>query len=90
MPWGETYPGSALVEMYFVELSAHSWDVAAAVERTDLLDDDLGRAALDCARATISPAFRNEQGMPFGPEVESPSDATPWEGLAAFMGRSPR
>ena len=72
-----------------MELPTHSWDVAAAIERTDLLDHDLGVAALDCARASINPAFRDEQGVPFGPEVESPSNATSWESLAAsnLMGR---
>jgi uncharacterized protein (TIGR03086 family) len=89
MPWGEVYPGAALVAMYFVELSTHTWDVAASIDRTDLLDSELGSAALDCARASINPAFRNEQGMPFGPEIEPPPGATAWESLGAFMGRSP-
>lgn len=55
-----------------------------------LLDDTLGAAALACAQATIRADYRNDAGNPFGPEVSAPDDATDWERLGAFMGRSPR
>jgi hypothetical protein len=67
------------------DLSTYGW-VAATIERTDLLDHDLRVAALDCARASINPAFRNEQGVPFGPEVESPSNASSGRVWALFHG----
>ncbi len=89
MPWGEEYPGRVLAAIYFVELATHSWDLAVATGTQDRLDAPLGAAALECARATIRPEFRTESGDPFGPEVAAPDDATDWERLGAFMGRTP-
>jgi uncharacterized protein (TIGR03086 family) len=90
MPWGETYPGAALVGIYLVELATHSWDIAVATGNTGLLDDNLGSATLACAESSIRPDYRNAEGNPFGPEVPAPPDASVWERLAAFMGRQPR
>lgn len=90
MPWGEEYPGRALVGMYLVELATHAWDLAVATGNQHLLDADLGAVALACARASIKPEYRTEDGEPFGPEVPAPADATDWERLGAFMGRQPR
>lgn len=90
MPWGEDYPGRALLGIYFVELATHAWDLALATENQRLLDDDLGAAALACARATIREEYRSDGGEPFGPELPAPDDATDWERLGAFMGRVPR
>lgn len=90
MPWGEEYPGRALVGIYLVELTTHAWDLAFATGNQHLLDGDLGTSALACAQASIKPEYRSEEGEPFGPEVPAPADATDWERLAAFMGRAPR
>ncbi len=90
MPWGETYSGEALVGMYLVELATHSWDLAEATRNTDLLDEELGEDTLAVAQATIRPDYRNAEGNPFGPQVEPPAEATSWERLAAFMGRTSR
>ncbi|HVC14410.1 MAG TPA: TIGR03086 family metal-binding protein [Acidimicrobiales bacterium] len=90
MPWGEEYPGRALVGIYLVELATHAWDLARATDNQQLLHDGLGEAALACARATIREDYRTEAGEPFGPEVPAPDDATVWERLGAFMGRDPR
>lgn len=90
MPWGESYPGSALVGIYLVELATHAWDLAFATGSTGLLGEQLGADALGCARATIKPEYRNAAGEPFGPELAAPPDGTVWELLAAFMGRAPR
>jgi uncharacterized protein (TIGR03086 family) len=90
MPWGETYTGAQLVEMYLVELATHGWDLASATGTIDLLDDELGEDALACAKATIKEGYRNAEGNPFGPVIEPPMESTSWERLAAFMGRTPR
>jgi uncharacterized protein (TIGR03086 family) len=90
MPWGETYSGAALVGMYLTEIATHGWDLASAIGATDLLDEELGVDALACAQASVRDDFRNAEGMPFGPQVEPPAEATSWERLAAFMGRTPR
>lgn len=91
MPWGETYTGATLVEMYLGELGAHAWDLAAATGQQERLDPGLAADALDAARDMLKPAYRDAMapGNPFGQEVEAPADATPWERFAAFMGRTP-
>lgn len=90
MPWGEAYPGSVLVDMYLTELATHAWDLAAATGQVERLDRSLAQPTLTAARAMLKPEYRNEEGSPFGPEVEAPEGATTWESLAAFMGREPR
>jgi uncharacterized protein (TIGR03086 family) len=92
MPWGETYDGYTVVNMYLAELATHTWDLAAATGQLSSLDTGLAPRALEGARAMLKPEYRNlmEDGSPFGAEVEAPADATDWERLAAFMGRQPR
>lgn len=92
MPWGETYTGATLVDMYLAELATHSWDLAAATGQLDRLDHELAPIALEAAEAMLKPEYRNmlEPGSPFGSQVSAPADATAWEALAAFMGRQPR
>ncbi len=92
MPWGETYAGSTLVDMYVAELAAHTWDLAAATGRLGTLPAGPASTALAAARAMMQPGYRDAAGpgSPFGPEVDAPVDATPWERFAAFMGRQPR
>jgi uncharacterized protein (TIGR03086 family) len=92
MPWGEEYTGATMVNMYLAELAAHAWDLARATGQIDTLDPSLALPALEGARATIKPEFRNVvgPGTPFGDEVSPARDADDWERLAAFMGRDPR
>ena len=92
MPWGKSYTGSTLVDMYLAELTTHTWDLAAATGQLDHLYSELAIIALDAARSMLKPEYRNQlgEGSPFGTEVPAPANATPWERLAAFMGRDPR
>lgn len=92
MPWGETYSGQVLVNMYLSELAAHAWDLAVATGQLGVLDADLAAQALDAARAMLKPEYRDAMGKgePFGAEIEPPADADDWERFAAFMGRPPR
>lgn len=92
MPWGETYTGATLVDMYTAELAAHAWDLAASTGDLDRLDPALARPSLEAARAMLKPEYRDlaGKGIPYGAEVAAPSGATDWERLAAFMGRDPR
>jgi uncharacterized protein (TIGR03086 family) len=92
MPWGEEYTGAYLVDMYLAELAAHAWDLARATGQINKLDPSLALPALEGARATIKPQYRNmvEPGAPFGAEVYPAPGADDWERLAAFMGRDPR
>ena len=91
MPWGETYTGATLVDMYLTELAAHSWDLATATGQRERLDPGLAPVALEAARAMLKPEYRDLMGpgSPFGAEVAPPHDADDWERLAAFPGRPP-
>ena len=90
MPWGEVYPGSVLVDMYLTELATHAWDLAAATGQLERLDPSLAGPVLAAATGMLKPEYRNDEGSPFGPEVEAPEGASSWERVAAFMGRQPR
>jgi uncharacterized protein (TIGR03086 family) len=92
MPWGEEYTGATLVDMYVAELAVHAWDLARATGQIGKLDPSLALPALEGARATIKPQYRNmvEPGAPFGAEFYPAPGADDWERLAAFMGRDPR
>jgi uncharacterized protein (TIGR03083 family) len=92
MPWGEEFTGAFLVDMYLAELAAHTWDLARATGQIAELDSSLAVTALEGARATIKPEYRDmvEPGTPFGEEVPPPPGADEWERFAAFMGRDPR
>jgi uncharacterized protein (TIGR03086 family) len=92
MPWGEEYTGDAVVDMYLAELATHAWDLAVATGQLGKLDRSLALPALDGARATIKPRYRDMvgPGAPFAAEVPAAPDADDWQRLAAFMGRDPR
>ena len=92
MPWGETYTGRTLVDMYLAEIGAHTWDLAVATSQVHDLSPGLVGPALEAAHAMLKPEYRDLMGPgnPFGPEVPPPADAGPWERFAAFMGRPPR
>lgn len=91
MPWGETYTGATLVDMYLAELTAHTWDLAAATGQLDRVNWPIAATALEGARGMLKPEYRDlmGKGNPFGAEVEMPDDATEWDRFAAFMGRNP-
>lgn len=86
-PFG-TMPTRAALTVFSMEITAHSWDLAAAIGRTDLLDDELAEISLAVARAGV-PAEPRAAGMPFGPVVEVPPDAGPYAHLAGYLGRHP-
>jgi uncharacterized protein (TIGR03086 family) len=92
MPWGETYTGAVVVDMYLAELTAHTWDLAFAIGQVGRLEPSLAEPALEGARAMMKPEYRNQlgEGNPYASEVPAPDGATSWDCLAAFMGRNPR
>jgi uncharacterized protein (TIGR03086 family) len=85
LPWG-TYSGRTIVEMYAIEMAAHSWDLAVSTGQDDLLDDGVAEALLPAAERIIPAEFRGGE-MPFAAVVEVPADARPAEKLAGFTGR---
>ena len=67
------------------ELAVHAWDLAVAVGfPIDRLDPQVAEVGLGFLRETMTPERR---GQWFGPEVEPPADAGPYDALAAFAGR---
>ena len=83
MPWGETYGGSTLVDMYLSELVAHAWDLSEATGQTPHCGEDLASAALAAAQAMLRPEYRDMMatGSPFG--AEQPAG----DGAATVIGR---
>ncbi|HEV3274974.1 MAG TPA: TIGR03086 family metal-binding protein [Candidatus Dormibacteraeota bacterium] len=92
MPWGEQYTGTALIDMYLLELAAHAWDLARATGQLDRLATTVAAPALSGAHAFIKQEFRDMvgPGAPFGAEVPPPPGASDWERFVAFTGRDPR
>jgi uncharacterized protein (TIGR03086 family) len=84
VPWG-TMPGRFALAGCVMEVVTHSWDLAQALGRQDLLDPGLGTFALGVARQAV-PEERGE-GVPFGPPVSVPEGADDYRRLAAWLGR---
>jgi hypothetical protein len=74
-----------------VELATHAWDIAKATGQPTDLDPEVGRVALDFARANIKLEHRGDEasGAFMGPEAAVAADAPVYDRLAAFMGRDP-
>ncbi len=87
VPWGRV-PGKIAVAGYAQEAVMHSWDLAVATDHLDLLDPDLGGAALMIAQRAV-PAEARGGPVPFGPVVAVAADADVYVRLAAWLGRRP-
>ncbi|TDU87783.1 uncharacterized protein (TIGR03086 family) [Kribbella voronezhensis] len=87
LPWG-TLPGAAAIAAYVGELTTHSWDIAKATGRTDLLDESLAEYCLPLVQQFI-PAEPRGGHVPFGPVVEVADDAPAYDRLVAWEGRKP-
>lgn len=88
LPWGVA-PGAAAIGGYTGEVTTHGWDLATAIGRTDLLDEDLARVCLPMIRQLV-PAEQRGGPIPFAPVVDVPADAPVYDQLAGWMGRKPR
>ena len=88
VPWG-TVPGASAAASYIGELSVHSWDLATALGKADVLNGALATAALPAYMEKV-PAEPRGPEIPFGPVVEVGEDATPYERLVAWTGRDPQ
>ncbi|MDN5726654.1 MAG: TIGR03086 family metal-binding protein [Propionibacteriales bacterium] len=86
LPFG-TMPLSAAFGVFVGEFTTHAWDLAAAIGRQDLLDDDLGAAAL--AMVTVRVPASPREDTPFADVVAVPDSASVHDQLAGWMGRDP-
>jgi uncharacterized protein (TIGR03086 family) len=87
LPFGEM-PGSAFVLIASTDTFTHGWDLAKATGQSTDLDPELAEQLLNIAQGFISPDFRGDEPLPFGPEVQAPASATKADQLAAFLGRT--
>ncbi|NAZ74536.1 TIGR03086 family protein [Kineococcus sp. T13] len=85
-PAGEM-PAAVAGTIYVQEFTVHAGDLAVALGRTDLLDEDLARRMLDVSTRFL-PASPRGGPVPFGPVVEVPADAPAHVRLAAWLGRT--
>jgi uncharacterized protein (TIGR03086 family) len=86
LPFGRM-PLEAALGVYVGEFVTHSWDLAAAAGRADLLGDDLGTRALAMVTARIPRSPRAH--TPFKDVVPVPGNAPVYDRLAGWMGRDP-
>ncbi|WP_154792281.1 TIGR03086 family metal-binding protein [Occultella kanbiaonis] len=87
VPWGQV-PGAAAIGSYVGELAVHSWDLAAATDRTDALDGELAVIAL-AAYQQMLPAEPRGGQIPFAAPVPVPDGADAYARLVAWTGRDP-
>jgi uncharacterized protein (TIGR03086 family) len=87
VPWG-TVSGAVALNSYARELATHSWDLAKATARLDVLDDDIAMYLLPLAEQYLPAEPRGGQ-IPFDPVVPVAADAPPYSQLAAWQGRQP-
>ncbi|HET6738853.1 MAG TPA: TIGR03086 family metal-binding protein [Kribbella sp.] len=87
VPWG-TVSGAVALNSYARELATHSWDLAKATGRLDVLDDDIATYLLPLAEQYL-PAEPRGGHIPFDPPTPVTDDAPPYDRLVAWQGRRP-
>jgi uncharacterized protein (TIGR03086 family) len=85
LPFG-TFDGATVASIYSMELTAHTWDLAKATGQVPTLDDELAVAILPIAQVVLPPEQRGGF-IPFGAVVTVEPDASPYDRLAAHLGR---
>ena len=73
------------VDMQTAELAVHGWDLSRAIGHTGSLDPEIAERGHALMSRELTPERR---GSAFGPEQPVPADATPYDRLAAFAGRT--
>lgn len=76
------------VDWQTAELAVHTWDLARATGQTGhlaRLDPEVAERALAFMTASLTPENR---GPAFGPQQPAPADASPYDRLAAYAGRT--
>jgi uncharacterized protein (TIGR03086 family) len=87
VPWG-TVSGAVAVNSYARELATHSWDLAKATDRLEMLDDSIATYLLPMTKQYLPAEPRGGQ-IPFAPVVPVADDAAPYDQLVAWQGRRP-
>lgn len=85
VPWGEVPAGLAR-SAFVLELVAHGWDLATALDQRSLLRPELAEPALALAQQLLPATWRT--GLdPYRPPVATAPAADGYTRLAAFLGR---
>jgi uncharacterized protein (TIGR03086 family) len=85
--WAQ-FSGAQVVEIYTMEVVAHTWDLARATDQLGALDPALAEAALAVGHWVL-PAEPRGGMIPFGPVIEVSPEAPPYHRLAGWLGRLP-
>jgi len=89
LPGLGAFPLRIAIGFHFVDYLIHGWDVARAIGATGDPDEELTATALKFAsRWPADPASRGP-GAPFGPVVDVPAGAPPFDRLLGLLGRPP-
>ncbi|MGH9184211.1 MAG: TIGR03086 family metal-binding protein [Acidimicrobiales bacterium] len=84
LPFGD-FPGAFALGIHTVETIAHGWDLAKATSQPTEVEPELYEVAWQNSK-DIDDSFRGP-GLPFGPAVAVPPDASDTEKLMAWLGR---
>lgn len=81
-------PGMRIIDLALADAVAHTWDLATALGRDPMLDEDAVRLAYD--RWAHGAADTGRQFGAFGPEISVPDDARLLDRFVGLLGRTPR
>lgn len=88
MSWGNT-PGSAVLGLAISDAAVHGWDLATAIGKEAVIDDDIAEAIYGMTSSMMEPKGSYPRGGSFGPPVEVADDASPSDRALAYLGRKP-
>lgn len=83
-----TMPGKHALRAALLEAVVHGFDIAKSTGQDTSIPDELAGPILSGAKMTIPPGVR-PPGLPFGPEITPPEDASLGDQLVAYLGRQP-
>ncbi len=91
MAWagGIEMPGDVMAAVAVDELVLHGWDLAKATGQTFNVDPASVQAVLEFTEASAAPGQEAMREGLFGPVVEVPEDAPPFDRALGFSGRDP-
>ncbi len=89
LPGLGAFPGRIALGFHFVDYLVHGWDVAASIGAAIEPDDELTATALKFASRWPDTPQTRGPGAPFGPRIDVPAGAPPFDRLLGLLGRSP-
>jgi uncharacterized protein (TIGR03086 family) len=89
LPGLGAFPLRIAIGFHFVDYLIHGWDVARAIGAASDPDGELTATALKFASRWPDSQETRGPGAPFGPKVEVPAGAPPFDRLLGLLGRPP-